>query len=64
MSRQADRRVLVVLGWGLTLLPRQARDGEAVCLPSSATRGVAQLSATTISARLTDAVVEDMRLHD
>ncbi len=25
--------VLVLVGWGLTLLPRQARDGEARLLP-------------------------------
>ncbi|WP_244433063.1 hypothetical protein [Bradyrhizobium japonicum] len=25
--------VLVLVGWGLTLLPRQARDGEAACFP-------------------------------
>ena len=27
--------VLVAVGWSLTLLPRQARDGEAACVASS-----------------------------
>jgi hypothetical protein len=56
--------VLVAVGWGLTLLPRQARDGEAGCVASPATRGAAWLPATTASPRVTDAAFDDMRLHD
>ncbi|MDH2399319.1 hypothetical protein QCM77_05070 [Bradyrhizobium sp. SSUT18] len=56
--------VLVAVGWGLTLLPRQARESEAACLPSAATRGAARLPATTAGPRVTDAAFDDMRLHD
>jgi len=55
---------LVVVGWSLTLLPRQARDGEAACVASPATRGAARLPAATASPRVTDAAFDDMRLHD
>lgn len=54
--------VLVVVGWSLTLLPRQARDVEAVCLP--ATRIEAQSPAKAIGPRVADAAFDDMRLHD
>ena len=56
--------VLVAVGWGLTLLPRQARDGEVACLPSPATRSEARLPATAAGPRVTDAAFDDMRLHD
>ncbi|MCS3929400.1 MULTISPECIES: hypothetical protein [Bradyrhizobium] len=56
--------VLVLVGWGLTLLPRQARDGEAACFPSPATRIEVQSSVKTPGARLADAAFDDMRLHD
>ncbi|UQD69469.1 hypothetical protein JEY40_26035 [Bradyrhizobium japonicum] len=56
--------VLVLVGWGLTLLPRQARDGEAACFPSPATRVEAQSSVKTPGARVADAAFDDMRLHD
>ncbi|MBR0952942.1 hypothetical protein [Bradyrhizobium canariense] len=56
--------VLVAVGWGLTLLPRQARDDEAACLPSPATRSAARLPATAAVPRVTDAAFDDMRLHD
>ncbi|UEM09182.1 hypothetical protein J4G43_031115 [Bradyrhizobium barranii subsp. barranii] len=51
------------MGWGLTLLP-QARDGEAACFPSPATRIEVQSSVKTPGARLADAAFDDMRLHD
>lgn len=54
--------VLVVVGWGLMLLPRQTRDSEPVCLPSPAARGEAQLPGTT--AGVADTAFEDMLLHD
>jgi hypothetical protein len=56
--------VLVVVGWTLTLLPRQARESDAGCLPSPVTWSEARLPATTTGARLTDAAFDDMRLHD
>jgi hypothetical protein len=52
------------VGWSLTLLPRQARESEAGCLPSPITRSAARLSATTAGPRVTDAAFDDMRLHD
>lgn len=55
---------LVLVGWGLTLLPRQARDSESACVPSSATRIEAQTSEMTIGSRVADAAFDDMRLHD
>lgn len=57
--------VLVAVGWGLTLLPRQARESEAACLPSPVAWGArARLPATTVGPRVTDAAFDDMRLHD
>ncbi|MCP3383799.1 hypothetical protein NLM31_25860 [Bradyrhizobium sp. CCGUVB4N] len=53
--------VLVLVGWGLTFLPRQAR--EPVCV-SSATRIETPAPATTIGAHVADAAFDDMRLHD
>jgi hypothetical protein len=53
---------LVLVGWSLTLLPRQARDSEAACAP--ATRIEAQLSTKIASSRLAEAAFDDMRLHD
>lgn len=55
---------LVLVGWGLTLLPRQARDSEPACVPSPATRIETQTAATTIGSRVADAAFDDMRLHD
>jgi hypothetical protein len=51
---------LVLVGWGLTLLPRQA--SEPVCAPSSVARIETQHA--TAGARVADAAVDDMRLHD
>ncbi|MBR0914793.1 hypothetical protein AB7M63_003783 [Bradyrhizobium japonicum] len=56
--------VLVLVGWGLTLLPRQARDGEAACFPSPATRVDAQSSVKSPGSRVAHAAFDDMRLHD
>ena len=53
--------VLVLVGWSLTLLPRQTRDSELACLPSSATRVKVKPAA---GSRVADAAVDDMRLHD
>lgn len=55
---------LVLVGCGLTLLPRQARDSEPACVASSATRIEAQTPAMTIGSRVADAAFDDMRLHD
>jgi hypothetical protein len=56
--------MLVVVGWGLTLLPRQARDSEVACIPSPVARLETQIPAKTAGARVADAVFDDMRLHD
>jgi hypothetical protein len=55
--------VLVLVGWGLTLLPRQPHD-QPVCLPSPVIRGDAQPPAKTLGPRVADAAFDDMRLHD
>ena len=54
---------LVVVGWGLTLLPQRVRDVEPACV-SSATRIEAQRPATTVGPRVANAAFDDMRLHD
>jgi hypothetical protein len=51
--------VLVVVGWGLTLLQPQARNRELGCIPSDA-----KLPAQTIGPRLVDAAFDDMLRHD
>jgi len=56
--------VLVLVGWSLTLLPRQTRDSEPACLPSPATRLEAQSLVKTPGSRVADAAFDDMRLHD
>lgn len=56
--------VLVLAGWSLTLLPRQAHNSEIACLPSPATRVEAQPSAKTVGSRVVDTAFDDMRLHD
>lgn len=55
---------LVLVGWGLTLLPRQEPDNEPACVASSAARIEAQHAATTVGARVADAAFDEMRLHD
>ena len=56
--------VLVLAGWSLTLLPREARNSEVACFPSSAMRVEAQPPAKTVGSRVADAAFDDMRLHD
>ena len=53
---------LVLVGWGLTLLPRQA--SESVCAASSSARIETQPAATVVVRRIADAAFDDMRLHD
>jgi len=55
---------LVLVGWGLTLLPRQERDSEPACITSSAARIEAQPATATVGSRVADAAFKDMRLHD
>lgn len=52
--------VLVLVGWILTLLPRETHDRESACAP--APRLEVQSSVKT--PRVADAALEDMRLHD
>jgi hypothetical protein len=54
--------VLVVVGWTLTLLPRQAHDDEAA-FPCPATRGEAQATPTS-SRQASDPAFDDMLRHD
>ncbi|WP_426407540.1 hypothetical protein [Bradyrhizobium ganzhouense] len=56
--------VLVLVGWGLTLLPRQAQDSEPTCLPSSAATIEARSPANPAGTRIVDAALDDLRLHD
>jgi hypothetical protein len=56
--------VLVLVGWSLTLLPRQPRDSEVACFPSPPIRIDAQPSAKTAGPHVADAALDDMRLHD
>ncbi|MCJ9706234.1 MULTISPECIES: hypothetical protein [unclassified Bradyrhizobium] len=54
--------VLVLVGWGLTLLPRPAHDSERACLLSPVTRSEAQAKA--VRSQVADAAFDDMLLHD
>ena len=56
--------VLVLVGWSLTLLPRQTRDSELACLPSSTTRVEVQPPAKTAGPSIAESAFDDMRLHD
>jgi hypothetical protein len=56
--------VLVLVGWSLVLLPRQARDSEAASVPSLATRIEAQTPPQLISSHVGDPAFDDMLLHD
>ena len=55
---------LVLAGWGLTLLPRQAQDNDPACMLSSTTKFETQPVATTVGSSVADAALDDMRLHD
>jgi hypothetical protein len=57
--------VLVVAGWGLTLLPRQARNIKTTCVPSPTVWArPPQPSIKPAGPRIADAALDDMRLHD
>lgn len=56
--------VLVLAGWSLVLLPRQARDSELACGPSLTTRIEVQTPPTMISSHVGDPAFGDMLLHD
>ena len=56
--------VLVAAGWGLTLLPRQARNAELACPPSAAATGAAQVPMKIVRPRVVDATLDDMLRHD
>lgn len=56
--------VLVLAGWSLVLLPRQARDSELACGPSLATRIEAQTPPKMISSHVGDPALDDLLLHD
>lgn len=56
--------LLVLVGWGLTLLPRQAGDYQPACFSSSATTIEIQPQAKAIDPRVADAAFADMLRHD
>lgn len=56
--------VLVVVGWSLTLLPRQARESEAACFSSAATRIDAPPPLQMAGSRSGDHALDDMLRHD
>ncbi|MBP1092063.1 hypothetical protein [Bradyrhizobium diazoefficiens] len=55
---------LVVVGWSLALLPRQARTVELACTPSVAAAIKTQASVETVGPRVVDAAFDDMLRHD
>lgn len=56
--------VLVMVGWGLTLLPQQARNREPGCAPLSVASNGATRAGKTSSPRIVDAALDDMLRHD
>lgn len=56
--------VLVLVGWSLTLLPRQTRDSEPACFPSPATKLEAHSLVKAPGSHVANAAFDDMRLHD
>ena len=56
--------VLVLVGWGLTLLPREDRTSEVACAPSLVTSIEAQPSPKMFGSHVVDTVLDDMLLHD
>lgn len=56
--------VLVVVGWSLTLLPRPARESEAACFPSPATRIDAPPPLQMVGSHSGDPAFDDMLRHD
>ncbi|MDE5441735.1 hypothetical protein GWG65_09795 [Bradyrhizobium sp. CSA207] len=55
--------VLVLAGWSLALLPRQARDGNVGCGPQAASIE-APAPPKMIRSHVSDPSFDDMRLHD
>ncbi|WP_244660567.1 MULTISPECIES: hypothetical protein [Bradyrhizobium] len=55
---------LVVVGWSLAFLPRQARTVELACTPSVAAAIKTQASVETVGPRVVDAAFDDMLRHD
>jgi hypothetical protein len=56
--------VLVLVGWGLTLLPREDRTSEVACAPSLVTSIEAQPSPKMFGSHVVDTALDDMLLHD
>ncbi|GMO26245.1 hypothetical protein TM239_68590 [Bradyrhizobium sp. TM239] len=56
--------VLVVVGWGLTLLPQQTRNRQIGCAPPSQASDEAKLLAKIVRPRIVDAAFDDMLRHD
>ena len=55
---------LVVVGWSLALLPRQARNVELACTPSVAAAIETQAPVKTVGPRLVGTAFDDMLRHD
>ena len=55
---------LVVVGWSLAFLPRQARTVELACTPSVAAAIETQASVQAVGPRVVDATFDDMLRHD
>ncbi|WP_439368650.1 hypothetical protein ACRQ5Q_19030 [Bradyrhizobium sp. PMVTL-01] len=56
--------VLVVVGWGLTLLPQQDRNTDLACVSPSVARRAANPPAKIVGPRIVDAALDDMLGHD
>ncbi|MBR0739266.1 hypothetical protein JQ581_20235 [Bradyrhizobium liaoningense] len=56
--------VLVLVGWSLTLLPRQTRHGDLACNASVAAASEARPQAKITRPRAVDAAFADMLRHD
>ncbi|PIS99435.1 hypothetical protein TSA1_00660 [Bradyrhizobium nitroreducens] len=56
--------VLVVVGWGLTLLPQRARNRDLGCADLSVASNEAKFTAKAAGPRIIDAALDDMLRHD
>ncbi|WP_245328824.1 hypothetical protein [Bradyrhizobium centrolobii] len=56
--------VLVLAGWSLVLLPRQAHDGAPACALALATTIETQATSNIASLHVSDPAFDDMLLHD
>ncbi|MBR0704910.1 hypothetical protein JQ603_00245 [Bradyrhizobium liaoningense] len=56
--------MLVVVGWGLTLLPQQTRNSDLACVPSPVARSEARAATKPVGSRIADAAFDDMLRHD